>query len=184
MKKVIKLILSLLSSPIFKLNFYFFKGRNNNSDLIVLDIDNTLADTWRELDKLSRLCNYGNLPTLPGTIHEIDAKYSGKPRIFLSNRNLLTFLTTRKWLMKNNLYNRSKDLLILTSSPEQKLYFLRKLDTNNRTVFYYDDLSFNHENGEVKFYEKVIEQVKKMTIIYFDYNHILKLNSNDHNTGN
>jgi ribosome biogenesis SPOUT family RNA methylase Rps3 len=62
------------------------------------------------------------------------------------------------------------------SKPGDKLFYLNSILQTHR-VIYYDDLSYNHENGKVLFYEKMIEEIKKMDIVYYDYDFIKKLNS-------
>ncbi|WP_439506868.1 hypothetical protein [Sediminibacterium sp.] len=173
-----KLIFSFFSNLYFKLIFSSFIKRNIKS-YVVIDIDNTIADTWKVLYKLKGYKSYELIPTLNGTIREIKDKYDGMPKIFLSNRNIFTYSATSNWLLKHKLIDEGKDLLILTSFPEQKLYYLNKLVRNNSEVFYYDDLSYNHENGKVEFYDHIITKVKKIDLKYFDYSYIVNLNSND-----
>lgn len=178
MRNYLKLIFSFFISNYFKLIFSFFI-KKSNSCYVVIDIDNTIADTWKVLNKLTDLKYYEFIPTLDGTIREIEEKYVGVPRIFLSNRNILTYSATCNWLLKNQLIDYKKDLLILTSYPEQKLYYLKQLANKNAQIYYYDDLSYNHENGEVEYYSDVISEVKKINVRYFDYSHIINLNLND-----
>lgn len=42
-------------------------------------------------------------------------------------------------------------------------------------IVYFDDLSYNHENGEVLYYDDVIEAVQKMPIHYIGYDALLIL---------
>jgi hypothetical protein len=128
---------------------------------------------------LTDIKSYEIIPTLKGTIREIEKKYVGIPRIFLSNRNIFTYTVTRNWLLKNNLIDDNKDLLILTCFPEQKLYFLNLLVNTKALVIYYDDLSYNHENNKIQFYNHIISEIRNMDIKYFDYSHINNLNKND-----
>lgn len=176
----LKSIVAFFSYVYFKAIFNFFLKKEAKS-YVVLDIDNTLADTWQVLHTLNNIKSYELIPTLNGTIREIEKNYIGVPRIFLSNRNILTYTATMNWLIKNNLFNNKKDILVLTSFPSQKIYYLKKLMLKSIEIYYYDDLSYNHENGKVKFYNNIISEIKNMRIIYFDYYHINKLNSNDYN---
>jgi hypothetical protein len=174
----LKCIIVFFSYLYFKIIFYFFLKKVVKS-YVVVDIDNTLADTWHVLHTLKNVKSYELIPTLNGTIREIEKKYIGVPRIFLSNRNILTYSATLNWLTKNNLFDNKNDLLVLTSLPRQKLFYLKKLMSKSLEIYYYDDLSYNHENGKVEFYSNIISEIKNMKIIYFDYHHINKLNAND-----
>ena len=44
---------------------------------------------------------------------------------------------------------------------------------NNYPLIYFDDLSYNHEYGEILYYEDVLAAVKKMPIQYISYNELL-----------
>ena len=178
MRIILKKILSFFIFNYFKLIFSFFIKRSNNS-FVVIDIDNTIADTYKVLYMLTDIKSYEIIPILKGTIREIEKKYIGIPRIFLSNRNIFTYTVTRNWLLKYNLIDEKKDLLILTSFPEQKLYYLNLLVNKNSLVNYYDDLSYNHENNKIEFYNHIISEIKNMDIKYFDYSYINNLNKND-----
>lgn len=174
----LKSIIAFFSYVYFKTIFSFFLKKDVRS-YVVIDIDNTLADTWRVLHTLKNIKSYELIPKLNGTIREIEKNYIGVPRIFLSNRNILTYSATKNWLSKNKLYDNKNDLLVLTTYPTEKLFYLKKLMFNSLEIYYYDDLSYNHENGRVKFYNNIISEIKNMKIVYFDYYHINKLNTND-----
>ena len=61
--------------------------------------------------------------------------------------------------------------LILVKETNLKINILKSIISKNEKekIRLIDDLSYNHENGEVKFYEKVISFCKKNKhIIYFD----------------
>jgi hypothetical protein len=153
--------------------------RKTENVFVVLDIDNTLAKTWQILKPKSGIKFYYELDPLQGTLDEIKSKYKNKSKVYISNRNPFTYFVTLNWLEKHNLFDRKNDLLILTNFPKNKLYYIDSLVRKGKRVFYYDDLSYNHENGNVKFYSDVIIKVKKLDITYFDYEYINKLNSND-----
>ena len=178
MRKVVK----ALYNPFIKFYFYsklksFIKTKKSTSYL-VLDIDNTIADTWKNIEnfKKNRKNFFSNLLPLVGTIQYVKEKYGHLPIIFLSNRNIIDYQVTKDWLQKNG-FNTPECLLILTNDPNDKLTYLKYL-TNNYAVTYFDDLTYNHENGKELYYHEVISEVKKMKIDYFDYEFILKLNSN------
>lgn len=176
----IKVVMSFFLQLYFKLKFHFYFFRNGvKREYVVLDIDNTLAKTWQTLKLNNGIISYLDIEPMYGTINEINKKYSRHPRLFISNRNPLVYFTTLNWLQKHDLFDKNNDLLILTTFPENKLYYIERLVRREVDVFYYDDLSFNHENGEVKFYNKVIAHIHSLNVNYFDYNYINSLNSND-----
>ena len=145
----------------------------------MLDIDNTIAKTWQTLKLKNGIKFYYELDPLQGTLDEINNKFKDKSKLYITNRNIFTYFVTLNWLKKHNLFDGKKDLLILTNFPKNKLYYIDSLVHKGKKVFYYDDLSYNHENGKVKFYSDVIFKVKNLDITYFDYDYINKLNSND-----
>ncbi len=94
--------------------------------------------------------------------------------IFLTARNLRFFTETWNWL-KSNLPQQSFKLIVV-DKPEDKLFFLKKACNTERHVDYFDDLSYNHENGEVKFYDTMIAEVRKIDVNYHDYHEIIGIN--------
>lgn len=177
-------LIKYIFSPIINIFFYFkfiiFFKKTNSMSYVILDIDNTIAKTWQAIHTLKKPSNYEALLPLNGTIKEIKLKHNNTPKIFISNRNITAYKATLKWLLKYNLINTNKDLLILTSYPYQKLKYIRYLASKyNKMIYYYDDLSYNHENGNVKFYSNLIKEIENMDINYFDYHHIKKINCDD-----
>jgi len=101
-----------------------------------------------------------------------DYYHQGACVVFITARRYQDYWITRKWLMDQLIY---KSNLIIVNSPEEKLKFIR-LASQHGKVDYYDDLSYNHENGEIKFYEECIQQVHNIpNVNYFDYYQIKKL---------
>lgn len=178
MQKIIKLVIN----PFIKYYFYFklksFVIKKESNFFLVLDIDNTIADSWKDLENYKKNRNqyFKNLKPLKGTIEHLKKEYSTYPIIFLSNRNIIDLKITKYWLKKTG-FEIKKSLLILTNNPSDKLIYLKYL-TDNFDITYFDDLSYNQENGEILFYNVVINEVNKMKINYFDYKYINKLNSN------
>lgn len=54
-----------------------------------------------------------------------------------------------------------------------------KSSNNIYPIVYFDDLSYNHENGEVLYYDDVIEAVQKMPIHYIGYGELLILQATE-----
>lgn len=175
-KEIIKICLNPFILIYFKIKLNHFIHINKNFNrFLVLDIDNTLANTWKYLKtKNKKKISYSEIPLLVKTIEHIKKKYSNLPIVYISHRNILNYYETDIWIQKN-IINKN-NFLILVSKPGDKLFYLNSILQTHR-VIYYDDLSYNHENGKVLFYEKMIEEIKKMDIVYYDYDFIKKLNS-------
>jgi hypothetical protein len=145
----------------------------------VFDIDNTIADTWPSLlnanlfDQKSEVKRYLSLPILSSFYPIIKSIVSKDDTtiLFLSARSSNMYLVTKEWLKDKQLWNNRANLIIV-QTPNDKLKYLSELSLKISNVEYYDDLSYNHENGEVLFYSSVIEKVKKMNIHYYDYSYI------------
>ena len=82
-------------------------------------------------------------------------------------------MVTYRWLKKNglsfNVFN-----VILVPKAKDKLWFL-SLFSKNSNVVYFDDLSYNHENGQVLYYQEVIKNVNKLKLNYYNYKDILEI---------
>ena len=68
---------------------------------------------------------------------------------------------------------------MVVDSPQSKLKFIKKLIKQKNEIHYYDDLSYNHENGEIKLYFDVIEVVNNLPIKYFGLDYINKLSNEE-----
>ena len=51
--------------------------------------------------------------------------------------------------------------------PEEKLGIIRQTTAPGNHVYWIDDLSYNHEHGEVRYYSHLIERIKETRIRYF-----------------
>lgn len=179
MNKWFKLFISFFVNFFFEIKFVCYIKKKKDFIFLVIDIDNTVANTWQVLNTLKTINDYEKIPPLTGSISELKNKYKNIPRIYLSNRNIFTYRATTNWLLKYGLFDSRVDILILTAYPQHKLRYLKKLVAKKLKVFYYDDLSYNHEFGNVFFYDKIIAEVKKLNINYFDNSYILNLNVYD-----
>jgi hypothetical protein len=151
-----------------------------SKQILLLDIDNTLADTWptlnqewnSESDRLSKLN-----PFEPVISYLLKSYCPNQYQwVFLSSRNYLSHLVTINWLKKNNLPAGWKNV-ILVQSPMEKIDLINKYAKNK--IVYFDDLSYNHENGKIKFYEEEIELLKlNGNVEHHGYNEIIKIINN------
>jgi hypothetical protein len=147
-----------------------------------LDIDNTLADTWPSLNQNwhSEAERILNLRPLEPVIRHLLENYSFEKYqwVFLSSRNYFNYCATFYWLRNNNLPATRKNI-ILVQNPMEKIELINKYV--KRKVIYFDDLTYNHENGERKFYKKEIELLKlNRNVEYHGIEEILIINNGKH----
>jgi hypothetical protein len=172
----------------------------------VVDIDNTIADSWRtqtpqylaqfrsESDRIMSIAPFEAMQRLFEDI---------PPRtrvIFLSARYYIRYFVTKTWLKKHGFWQADSALILVERMHDKapllegvlKNYFEKKTppekksgqapqylnDLNNYPITFFDDLSYNHEKGEVLFYKEVIEAVQKMPIKYIGYEELLLMQSN------
>ncbi len=182
MKKLINKVLGILIIYISIFHFFLkvvFRIKSQRK-IIVIDIDNTIADTWPSLLNSETHQNefdryFGLKPFLKvKEIIEINSKESKVIYLFLSARPIKFYHITNSWLI--NKFNFNYDfLLYLVPEAKNKVAYLSILSFFNFKITYIDDLSYNHENYMVKYYEPVLSYVKKKSNIkYIGYNEILK----------
>lgn len=166
-------------------NFLFFQLWKTNfnktkKSYLICDIDNTIADTWPSLTKnvkfSSEKARYSSLALLNGSAQWV-LENKSEQIIFLSARPFIYFFTTRKWLKQNG-FNVKWNNVILVENAQAKLPFFKFLNEMNAEITVIDDLTYNHENDNIKYYSNIIRSVKEMDINYIDYESILKLNVN------
>ena len=124
--------------------------------------------------------------------------------VFLTARQYIRYFVTKRWLQKHGFWQ-ADSVLVLVERMKDKApllesvvthYFDKKIppqylsdfelnlstipsDSTNYPIIYFDDLSYNHENGEVLYYEEVIKAVQKMPIRYIGYDELLKMQSDN-----
>lgn len=176
MKRYLKGILLFLYR-LYSSLYYRFINNQRTKKLIIFDIDNTLADTWpsfmsnwqSESERLLALPIFGGMKRL---VHKEVG--NGNTVLFLSARNPRYHFVTRKWLDKNGFYNIP---FILVENPNDKINYIKNA---TGVVDFYDDLSFNHENGKVIFYQTIIDQIKGFgNVTYYGYEYIKRVNENE-----
>ena len=172
MKVILKNIFRIYQHLLFK----SLVGKNNKP-LLILDIDNTLADTWPSFAQKwnSDRDRHINLLPLHPVIKYVKSTYpvENYEWVFLTNRSYYLRKLTIKWLVNQELpaYNAN---VILVQNPKEKIELIKKYI--KRRAIYFDDLTYNHEKGEVKFYSEVIQQCKVLTNIeYFGYDKIIEI---------
>ena len=134
----------------------------NNRCVYVVDIDNTLTIS-RTGEKINHQDPHPRLSLIE---YILENWYYNDELIFLSARDIRLFANTKEWLIKQGFKSVSKKKLFLVKSAKHKVTYLNLLLNNNSKVVFLDDLSYNHENGEVLFYTNVISEVSQMKLTY------------------
>lgn len=156
-------------------------SKHSNQPLVVFDIDNTLAATAPLLKNKSNIPNfYEHLPVIYRMNDVIqNYKEKGYHICFLTARKYSYHDATFTWLKSNGWISDTYQLLIVRFAKD-KLAFLQKMKNHSKdTIDYWDDLTYNHEREEIKFYDSVIQEVEQMDWIhYFGYQEIEKTAQN------
>jgi len=179
MKRLFKVIIYGAFDLLFKYRFKrYIKNIDQRDEVYLVDIDNTLADTWPSLRNYvyrNENHRYGSLSIFLGMRNFILDKMEMKKRvIFISARSYLDYFSTLKWLSNNGLKSAS---VILVNRAEDKLSYIKMLLNRGVAVVYIDDLSYGHEYGEARFYEKMILKVKELQVEYLGVKEIELINS-------
>ncbi|PST83252.1 hypothetical protein C7T94_11715 [Pedobacter yulinensis] len=153
------------------------RSRPGSRTVYVVDIDNTLAHTWPSLcDGYIRTeaSRYETLSIFRGMRQlVVEQAAAGHLVVFVSARSYHCYFSTMRWLRACGV---PFDQLILVYRVSEKIGFIDLLIAKGLNVVYIDDLSYNHEAGEVRFYEETIRRVRNMPIRYFGLAEIEAIN--------
>lgn len=179
MKQLIKSGVISLCSLLFKVRFrWLIRNLGEYSSVYLIDIDNTLANTWPSLKEYvykSENYRYRSLPIFIGMRNFINDRLKENAEvIFISARSFFSYNATSDWLFHNGL---SGHQLILVPDPDSKLDYIIELLYRNIRVTYVDDLSHSHELGRVQLYEELILGLKELPIKYLGVDDIALINS-------
>lgn len=179
MKRLIKYFFFALIGSLFKVRFrWLIRKVDEQSSVYLVDIDNTLANTWPSLkDYVYKNENhrYRSLPIFMGMRDFIRSKAGQNVKvIFISARSYFSYRVTCRWLISNGL---SGDEVILVAKPDDKLEYISELLYRRINVVYIDDLSHSHELGMMQLYEELILDLKQLPIQYLGVNEIELINS-------
>lgn len=171
--KLLKQVKLFLLNSINSFIFFIVNNISKDSVIHIYDIDNTLVDTWKYLNSndkhiLRRLEFHPEMKKL------INNLYLNNTVLFFSVRPLKNWNDTRIWL-SSNLFKFKWFHLFLFSSPRHKVDFVLRLSSLGFKIVFTDDLSYNHENGDVKFYTEEIIRVNNSTVSYVSYDEINKI---------
>jgi hypothetical protein len=143
---------------------------NGFKKVYVVDIDNTLT-IYRGDGKIDHR-NPDPRPNMVKFVKSIIAR--NEPVIFLSARNYRLMTITKNWLGQQEILSKTGDVFLVPNA-EAKIPYLKYLLSKNVNVEYIDDLSYNHENNQVKFYQHVIDQVIELDIDYKGLDYIASI---------
>ncbi|KAB1153279.1 hypothetical protein F7018_17310 [Tenacibaculum aiptasiae] len=175
LKKILKLFLKEVYILYLRVDVLFLK---RNKKTLVFDIDNTLANTWPTLkpeerskykNEADRLSSLELLPNAKELVKLVNQKFD--QILFLSARDPRCFSITDQWIKSN--FKLTNYKLVLVPKASLKIIYWNRLAKISKETVVLDDLSYNHENEEVKFYADEIEMLKKHNSIkYFDFKNI------------
>jgi hypothetical protein len=173
---MLKILKIYLLNTINKILFFRLNNIRKDSIIHIYDIDNTLVDTWKYIntnDKyiLRKLEFHAEMKKL------VNGSYSNSHVLFFTVRSLNNWNDTRIWLSLN-LFKFRWFHLYHFSSPSHKVDFVLQLNNMGYKIVFTDDLSYNHENGKVKFYNEEIIRVKNSDVSYVSYDDINKITKN------
>lgn len=143
--------------------------------LVVLDVDNTLADTWptligRRRSHRRRLRDVEPLPGIRAVAHD-RARSDGAGVVFLTHRPLWCRRVTRRWLRRHG-YAATRRNVVLVGRPASKVRLIRRLSSGRRTTVW-DDLTWGHEDGQVRRHRDVIDAIGRLGVEHRGWDEIV-----------
>jgi len=143
--------------------------RHGGGRLWVLDLDNTLADTWPSFlgEHPSERARLAGLEPLAGMIEATHhaARREGAGTVVLSHRAIRHWGVTRSWLRRHGITLRWWEL-VLVDSPADKVAHLRRWCSAGCDVVYWDDLTHGTERGREERYDAVIAAVAALPLVH------------------
>jgi hypothetical protein len=143
--------------------------------VVIYDIDNTLAHTWPSLVDQGR-ADYGSLPYFEDVLTEIVNNNAKEDMLvlFCTVRPIGKYFVTYRWLRRIGL-DISIPQLFFSNSPLDKLALIRKAKIKYGQITVVDDLSYGHEHGVTKFYDDAIRELKSLGVKYRGYDDLKRL---------
>lgn len=145
---------------------FSYKINQSSKNIVIFDVDNTIANTWEEILKRSSYLDAWKNTRFFDNFNPFFKYYEDNDFdiFYLTARPLKTHFLTKKWLKENKLPNIN---IFTTVYAHRKLSYLRKL---KKEVIYYDDLSYGTEYGKTKYYIELIQNISKLKYIkYINY---------------
>jgi hypothetical protein len=173
-KRAVRRVLDVVGARIAFAQVRWACRRAGGRGITVLDIDNTLADTWPTLTRAwpherKRLQAIEALPRIKAVAHD-EAVARGDLIVFISHRPWRYWRETYRWLRRHG-FAATPANVVLVAKPADKLAYLQCCAGAGRVV-YWDDLSHSHELGEVRLYEELISAVRSLPVEYLGWREI------------
>lgn len=172
MIRLLRKIIALYFHELFKKHI-----KKTPETIIICDIDNSIANTWPQWKNptIKAKTFYKNIPPLAKSINFVKELCSKNNLsiIFISARPYNELSNTKTWV---KLYFGADNLVFLVKNASDKLWYYKTLIEKGKDFIVFDDLSYNHENGDVKYYTEITQFLKKNDIEHFDYKFIKNLN--------
>lgn len=182
MKRALLKLFLVVSDVWYRLQFRLVVWRiDKQRHVYLVDIDNTLADTWPTLNprqhrsERERMASLAIFMGMRRYILDLLGDRRNKV-IFLTARNILAHPVTFEWLKRNKIDVAFTDVIVVSSASE-KLRYIKLIRNKKYKMTYIDDLSYNHEYGDMKFYERVIAEVDGLGIVYLGLKDINRINT-------
>lgn len=159
----------LLAYPfkiILLIRFKILINKNRRKKIYLVDIDNTIADSWHSL-KLHIWKNEKDrlqfLAVFIGMRKYIQQLMLDKNNqiIFFTARSLFSRKVTMQWLIDMGL-NVNNNQLVITRNAAWKIDFIYALKLSKYHITYIDDLSHKHEKGKIEFFENEINSIENL----------------------
>lgn len=155
--------------------FIIVSWKNRNKSIYIFDLDNTLGDTFptlvnrnpNEIERLKHIKPFARVCSLAKNI----AHSPSRVVFVLTARQFSTRQVTIEWVKQAGILI-PENQIFLVLSPMQKVWLLRVAIHFCKRITFIDDMSFNHEKGEVKYYQDAIKNVPKR-VRYIGYSTIL-----------
>jgi FMN phosphatase YigB (HAD superfamily) len=160
----------------FRFVFFIFLLKRDRKKVAIFDLDNTLFNTWPLRKKYTDdKTVYTNVEPFPGVLNIISSKRTdGYKILFISARHYLYYPLTFKTI-KKHLPSEIAKSLILVPTARDKVFFIERLIKKFEVIDFYDDLSYNHEHGEVKYYQEVIDKIQSLNVAYYGVDFLNKI---------
>lgn len=157
---------ALAAAVVARVQVEVLRRRGGDRELVVLDVDNTLADTWPTLvgperSHRRRLRDVAPLPAIGAVAHD-EPRARGASIVFVTHRPLWCRRLTRRWLRRHG-YAATPWNVVLVARPAAKVAAIRRM-SRGRRVTVWDDLTWGHETGAVRRYDEVVEALQELGV--------------------
>jgi hypothetical protein len=168
-KRTVQRVVAVVGALLGRLQAEVVARRSAGAPLWVLDLDNTLADTWPSYleDHAGERARLSGLVPLAGMIEATHgrARSEGARVVVLSHRAIWHWGVTRAWLRRNGIRLGWSEL-VLVASPADKVAHLRRWCAAGCRVTYWDDLTHGTERGRTERYDDVIAEVARLSLTH------------------